>query len=90
MADTMKFLIRSTDMTVEMQESAAKVAISAVSKFEVEKDMAAFVKKEFDGLHGETWHCIVGKDYGSYVTHVEGGFIYFYLDKLAFQLYKTA
>ncbi|VDN20932.1 unnamed protein product [Dibothriocephalus latus] len=64
MAEKMKVDIRSSDMTLEMQDSAVKVVLLAVSKFTVEKDMAAFVKKEFDGLHGETWHCVVGKDYG--------------------------
>ncbi|VDN13745.1 unnamed protein product, partial [Dibothriocephalus latus] len=81
MAENMKLEIRSSDMTLEMQDSAVKMVVLAASRFTVEKDMAAFVKKEFDSLHGETWHCIVGKDYGSYVTHLQGGFIYLYVDK---------
>ncbi|VDN20400.1 unnamed protein product [Dibothriocephalus latus] len=89
MANDMKVDIRSSDMSPELEESAAKIVLLAASKFEVEKDMAAFVKKEFDTLHGETWHCIVGKDFGSYVTHVKDGFIYAYVGDLAFELYKT-
>ncbi|VDN32479.1 unnamed protein product [Dibothriocephalus latus] len=76
-------------MSKEMEELAAKVALSAVLNFKVEKDMAAYLKKEFERINGETWHCIVGKDFGSYVTHVKGGFIYLYVDDLAFLLYKT-
>ncbi|VDM01912.1 unnamed protein product [Schistocephalus solidus] len=78
MAENRKVNIRSADMSPEMQDSAAQIAVLAVSKFEVEKDMAAFVKKEFDRRYEATWHCIVGKHFGSYVTHEKDAFIYLY------------
>ena len=34
-----------------------------------EKDIAAYIKNEFDKKHNPTWHCIVGRNSGSYVTH---------------------
>jgi len=34
-----------------------------------EKDIAAQIKKEFDKRHGATWHVVVGRNFGSYVTH---------------------
>ena len=37
-----------------------------------------------------SWHCIVGKSFGSYVTHQTSHFIYFYLDKFAILLFKSA
>ncbi|CAN0404393.1 unnamed protein product, partial [Hapterophycus canaliculatus] len=43
------------------------------------QDIAAFIKKEFDKKHNPTWHCIVGRNFGSYVTHETKHFIYFYL-----------
>lgn len=27
------------------------------------------IKREFDKKYGPTWHCIVGRNFGSYVTH---------------------
>ncbi len=63
--------------------------MQAIEKFNVEKDIAAFVKKEFDRKHGQTWHCIVGRNFGSYVTHESGNFIYFYLGKVAVLLFKA-
>ena len=27
------------------------------------------IKKEFDVKFGATWHCIVGRNFGSFVTH---------------------
>jgi hypothetical protein len=30
----------------------------------MEKDIAEYIKKEFDKNHGPTWHCIVGRNFG--------------------------
>ncbi|KAG8492433.1 hypothetical protein CXB51_009719 [Gossypium anomalum] len=51
--------------------------------------VAMCLKKEFDALYGPAWHCIVGKSFGSFVTHAGGGFLYFSVDKLCFLLFKT-
>lgn len=63
--------------------------IQATDKWSVEKDIAAYIKKEFDSRHGPTWHCIVGRNFGSYVTHETRHFIYFYVDQLAILLFKS-
>ena len=36
----------------------------ALEKFNVEKDVAAHIKREFDKKHNPTWHCIVGRNFG--------------------------
>ena len=43
-----------------------------------EQDIAAFIKKDFDKNHGNKWHCIVGRNFGSFVTHDAKHFIYLY------------
>jgi hypothetical protein len=61
-----------------------------LEKFNIEKDIAAHIKREFDrkygkrwwfaktdereiknilNLVGSTWHCVVGRNFGSFVTH---------------------
>ena len=35
-----------------------------MEKFAVEKDVAAFIKKEFDTKYTPTWHCVVGRNFG--------------------------
>ena len=30
----------------------------------MEKEIAENIKKEFDKVHGPTWHCIVGRNFG--------------------------
>lgn len=54
-----------------MQRQAVDITSSAMVKFDVEKDIAMYIKKEFDRLFGTTWHCVVGKNFGSFVTHGE-------------------
>ncbi|KAG5632933.1 hypothetical protein H5410_004650 [Solanum commersonii] len=63
--------------------------LPAFEKHNVEKDVAELIKKEFDKKYGPTWHCIVGKNFGSYVTHETNHFVYFYLDSKAVLLFKS-
>lgn len=49
----------------------------------------ADIKKEFDKKYGPTFHCIVGRNFGSYVTHETKHFIYFYLGQVAVLLFKS-
>ena len=62
-----------------MQQDAIDTASQAMEKFNIEKDIAAYIKKEFDKKHGPTWHTVVGRNFGSYVTHETKNFIYFYV-----------
>ncbi|KAL3313458.1 Dynein light chain Tctex-type [Cichlidogyrus casuarinus] len=84
-----KAVVKNADMSDEMQTSAVESAIQAMDKYNIEKDIAAYIKKDFDQKYGPTWHCIVGRNYGSYVTHETKHFIYFYLGQIAVLLYKS-
>lgn len=44
----------------------------ALEKYNVEKDIAAFIKKEFDKKYNPTWHCIVGRNFGEGRTAAQG------------------
>jgi dynein light chain LC8-type len=84
-----KCVIKSVDMPEDRQQFAVETATKAIENYQVEKDVAAAIKKEFDAKYGPTWHCIVGRNFGSYVTHETGCFIYFYLDQIAVLLFKS-
>lgn len=64
-----KAVIKNADMPEEMQQDAVDCATQAMEKYNIEKDIAAFIKREFDKKYNPTWHCIVGRNFGSYVTH---------------------
>ncbi len=38
--------------------------------------------------HG-VWHCVVGRNFGSYVTNEQKHYIYFYQGQIAVLLFKT-
>jgi dynein light chain LC8-type len=84
-----KAVIKNADMSEEMQTDAVEFAKQAIEKHKVEKDIAALIKKEFDKKYNPTWHCIVGRNFGSFVTHETRHFIYFYLDQVAVLLFKS-
>ncbi|XP_071952209.1 uncharacterized protein [Antedon mediterranea] len=81
-------VIKSSDMTEEMQETAVELALDAFKRCKVEKDIAANIKQACDEKLGPTWHCIVGKSFGSYVTHETDYSIYLYVGQMAILLFK--
>ncbi|KAF9609102.1 hypothetical protein IFM89_013356 [Coptis chinensis] len=84
--------IVAVDMPPFMQIHAVNCARKTHDSLEKpsSKILACTLKKEFDGVYGPAWHCIVGTSFGSFVTHSVGGFLYFSIDnKLYFLLFKT-
>ncbi|KAL7192081.1 hypothetical protein ACSBR2_024016 [Camellia fascicularis] len=64
----------SVDMPPFMQVHAvdcARKTHDSLEKF-TSKTLAFTLKKEFDGVYGPAWHCIVGTSFGSFVTHSVG------------------
>ncbi|KAF7257006.1 hypothetical protein EG68_08172 [Paragonimus skrjabini miyazakii] len=99
-----KAVVKNTDMAEEMQQGAVDICEEAMEKYTVEKDIAAYLKKEMDKRYGPTWHCVVGRNFGSslsrsnlisfyftysYVTHETHSFVYFYLGQSAVLLFKS-
>lgn len=66
------------------------LAQKAVAEHSLERDIAQAVKTQLDTEYGVHWHVVVGKNFGSFVTHEKGHFAYFYIDALAFLVFKTA
>lgn len=84
-----KIVVKSADMEEAAQKEAIDCAVAAVEQHREVKDIAEYIKKQFDRNHGASWHCIVGSNFGSYVTHEANHFIYFYLDQRAILLFKS-
>ena len=79
--------IKNADMSKEMQRDSVECATQALERYNIEKDIAAHVKKDFDKKYNPTWHCIVGRNFGSYVTRETKHFIY--LAQVAILLFKS-
>ncbi|XP_010541722.1 PREDICTED: uncharacterized protein LOC104815103 [Tarenaya hassleriana] len=83
--------IVAVDMPGFMQSHAFRCArrtFDSLDKFS-SKHMAFNLKKEFDKVYGPAWHCIVGSNFGSFVTHSTGCFLYFSMEKLYILLFRT-
>ncbi|KAL4668000.1 hypothetical protein H8959_006689 [Pygathrix nigripes] len=60
-----KAMVKNADMLEEMQQDSVECATQALEKYNIEKDIAAHIKKEFDKKYNPTWYCIVGRNFGS-------------------------
>lgn len=89
MSADQKPILKAQDMAEEMQQTVFDISLKALEQNEQEKDIASYIKKQLDEQLGHTWHVIVGKNFGSYVTHELGYFIYFYVGPYAFLVFKT-
>ncbi|XP_050219356.1 dynein light chain 1, cytoplasmic isoform X2 [Mercurialis annua] len=85
-----KAVIDETDMLETMQQDAVHLASKALDFFDVTQatEIARFIKMEFDRTYGGGWQCIVGTNFGSFVTHCSGSFIYFQVGSLAILLFR--
>ncbi|KAI5331084.1 PREDICTED: dynein light chain [Prunus dulcis] len=85
-----KAVVNETDMLQTMQQDALHLAAKALDIFDITEptEIAQFIKKEFDESYGTGWQCIVGTDFGSFVTHSQGCFIHFLIGSLAFLVFR--
>jgi len=65
--------IFAEDMTEEMRTRAIAVSQEAfqtkISKGKTFSTLAGTIRDKFDKDYGIGWNCVVGKAFGSYVTH---------------------
>ena len=54
----------------------------------IENKIAKHIKEKFDEKYGPNWHCVVGKNFNSYVSYESKHYIFFYEGQLAILLYK--
>lgn len=81
--------IKIAEMKDDMKEYAIAVAQEAMEQHRTEKEVASLIKKEFDRKYNPTWHCFVGRNFGSFVTHEAQHYIYFYLGQMGVMLFKS-
>lgn len=87
--DRVQPVIKNTDMTVEMQKDVEEVAKRAIDYCNTDKEVATFIKDDFRSRYHGTWHCIVGRNFGSFVTFERSFYIYLYIGQTAILLFKT-
>ncbi|GMH47532.1 hypothetical protein TrRE_jg6419, partial [Triparma retinervis] len=66
------------------------VALEAIRSNNTEQEIAASIRKSFEQMYPSVWHCFVGRNFGTYVTHESSKFIYFYVGQVGVCLFATA
>eukprot|EP00998_Keelungia_sp_KM082_P011601 NODE_7875_length_573_cov_70.354260_g7852_i0.p2 GENE.NODE_7875_length_573_cov_70.354260_g7852_i0~~NODE_7875_length_573_cov_70.354260_g7852_i0.p2 ORF type:complete len:118 (-),score=28.41 NODE_7875_length_573_cov_70.354260_g7852_i0:55-408(-) len=84
-----KVTINLCDMSEDMKKDAIEFANEGLDDHKLHKDVAAHIKRQMDEKYKGTWHCIVGFHFGSNLTHDAGAMINFFLDKIAFVVFKN-
>ena len=79
----------NADMPKDMIEEAYQLALAAFEDLTQEKAIATYIKQEFTKKYKGLWHCCVGKNYGSFVTHETKAYIYFLVGPMAVLLWKS-
>jgi len=82
-------VVRSTDMSEDMQTEANEVAVIAVSKFDLESEIANFITTHFNRKFHPTWHCIAGRNFSANFSHKTKNYYYFTLDQTSILLWKS-
>lgn len=81
--------IQASDMSMDMQRTALNSAMQAIRIYSTEKHIAESIKQDFDQMYNPTWHCIVGRNWGSCVTHSKQCYIRLSYKDMTIMLYRS-
>ena len=96
---SLKVVIKCSDMPEKIQLEAISQGIQAFHRNIPENPedpsdsymkIAEEIKREFDHKYKKTWHCIVGENFGSFITHESKTFIFFQIAQISILLFKSA
>ena len=81
------------DVPDDLLKDGIQTVQAALEKYpDFEADGMAIVedvKTQFDERWGPSWHCVLGKAFGAFVTHETQNFMYFYCGDKAVMLFKA-
>jgi dynein light chain LC8-type len=77
------------DMPKDMIEDAQTTIMEAFETESLENAVATHIKHEFVKKYKGVWHCVVGRNFGSFVTHEMKGYIYITWGHVSILLWKT-
>jgi dynein light chain LC8-type len=79
MAQRLTEVVKSQDMPEDMIKEVIDISKIAIERCNTDKEIATFIKDDCRAKFPGTWHCIVGRNFGCWVTHEKGYYIYMYL-----------
>lgn len=76
----------------DIMNNVIEKATELLSEFDIDQEglqMAQKLKGFLEQLYGKHWHVVIGRHFGCYSIHDQGCFLYFYIDSVAFMVYKS-
>jgi dynein light chain LC8-type len=73
----------------DILHDAVEIAARDIEKKCADVEIAANLKKEFDKRYNKEWQCIVGKNFGAFVSNEEEYAVYFTYGQVSVLLFKA-
>ncbi|OZC08169.1 dynein light chain type 1 [Onchocerca flexuosa] len=83
-----KMEVKETDMESEMIEKSLAIAQEAQKHYTLDKDIAFYIKEEFERRFGPTWHCVVGKSFSSSFSYEVQNFILLRFNQSSIMIFR--
>ena len=87
----MNLNIKKIDMSDKLRDLVIKISKEAIKNVNIDSDtkIAKYIKQKLDQekVKSGNWNCIVGTEFGSYVSHFKGHFIYFDIGSISIFLF---
>jgi dynein light chain LC8-type len=89
-----KTVVNYSEMNEADQNMVIEIASNALRSQEksekpiYHKDIAEMIKKDLDAHKSGTWNVIVGRSFGSFVTHETKTAIHFFIGNIAFLIWR--
>lgn len=89
--DSEEIIVKSTDLPARCEQEMLQLVQAAFRRYDItnQRELAGYLKRSADGKFSPCWHCIVGRQFSSYVTHEMHGFIYFTRGPLSILLFRS-
>ena len=83
-----KVNLLKSDITDDIKDKAFEMGFEALNKYTAEKEMADYIKNEFDILFEPDWQVVIGKDFSVAFSFEIENFVFFQIEDIYFLLYK--
>lgn len=83
-----KPVVKNQEMPEAMAQDILEVGVKAFQEYRTERDIASVIKRHADNEYTPTWNCIVGKSFGSFVTHETKRYVQFTIGHMSILVWK--
>lgn len=83
-------IVNINAMTLPLAESVVNIAAQALKDEMTEEAVAGAIKKRLaEKFPADIWQVFVGRNFGCFVSHEDGKFVYFYIGQTGFCVFAV-